>query len=132
MNQELPDNELLRLSLPLPPALIGARVGVLISELVGVGTRSRVESVAHHLTIRAPPDPVGPELHGHIQPLIEVLRSAIPAKDVLEIVATTWLDLGPEPGVGRVHRGGVGGSGSRDRLYSWLVCGSIWPRRGFK
>jgi len=66
------DNVLLRLSLPLPPALIGARVGVLISEFVWVGTRRRVEAVAHHLTIRAPPDPVGPELDGHVQPLVEV------------------------------------------------------------
>jgi len=66
------DNVLLRLSLPLPPALVGARVGVLISELVGVGARRRVESVAHPLTVCAPPDPVGPELDGHVQPLVEV------------------------------------------------------------
>ena len=120
MKKNLPDNILrLSLCLPLLPALIGARVGVLISVLVGVSTRCRVEAIAHVLTVCAPPHPVGPELHGHIQPLIEVLWSTIPAKDIFEVIATAWLYLGPEPRVGWVHFGGEGGN-RRGRLYSWL------------
>merc|ERR1712039_915466 len=89
-------SHILRLSfcLSLLSALIGARVGVLVSILVGVGTRCRVEAIAHILTVRAPPDPVIPELHGHFIPLGEVVWSAFPAKEVRQVLATSLRDLG--------------------------------------
>ena len=90
---------------------------VLVSEFVGVSAGCRVEAVAHFLPIDAPPDIVL-VVDGHLQPLVEVLRSAIPAKEVGHVVATAGLDLGEEPRIGRVHRGGVRGN-SRDRLCSW-------------
>ena len=91
----------IRISLSLlPPALIGARIGVLICVLVGVSTRSRVEAIAHPLTVSAPPDPVVPELHGDIQPLVEILWSTIPTKDVREVPATALGDLVPDPNKG--------------------------------
>jgi len=88
------DNVLLRLSLPLLPALIGAGIGILVRVFVGVGARRRVEAVGHALTVSAPPDPVIPDLHGHIIPLFEVVRSTFPAKEVGEVLATALWDLG--------------------------------------
>ena len=93
----------MRLCLPLLPALIGARVGVLISVLVGVSTRCRVEAIAHVLTVCAPPHPVGPKLHWYLQPLVKVLCATIPSKDIGEVVATARLDLGEEPRLGVVQ-----------------------------
>ena len=82
--QSLLDNVLLWLCLPLLPTLVGARVGVLIGVFVGVSTRSRVEAIPHPLAVSAPPNPVIPELHGYIQPLVEVLWSTVPAKNIRE------------------------------------------------
>merc|ERR1719322_1630169 len=115
----------LRLPLP-PPALVRARVGVLVGVLVRVGARRRVEAVAHALPVRPPPHPVGPQLHGHVVPLVEVLVAAVPPEHVLEVVAAAQWDLGEETGVGRVDRGGVGRS-CRSCLYDWLVCDGISP-----
>ena len=92
---------MLWLCLPLlPPALIGARIGVLVCVLVGVSTRSRVEAIAHPLTVSAPPNPVVSELHGDIQPLVEILWSTIPTKDIGEVPATAFRDLVPYPNKG--------------------------------
>ena len=84
----------------LPPALIGARIGVLVCVLVGVSTRSRVEAIAHPLTVSVPPNPVVSELHGDIQPLVEILWSTIPTKDIREVPATAFRDLVPYPNKG--------------------------------
>ena len=95
------NNVLLRLCLPLlPPALIGARIGVLVCVLVGVSTRRRVETIAHPLTISAPPHPVGSELHGYIEPLVKVLIATIPSKDIWEVIAAALTDLVPDPNKG--------------------------------
>ena len=118
----------LRLPLP-PPALVRARVGVLVGVLVGVGARRRVEAVAHALAVRAPPHPVGPQLHGHVVPLVEVLVAAVPPEDVLQVVAAAQWDLGEEPGVGGVDCGGVRRGSRGSCLYDWLVCDGISPER---
>merc|ERR1712062_573233 len=87
------NNILLRLCLPLlPPALVGFLVGV----LVGVGTRRRVEAIAHPLAISAPPHPVVPELNGHSVPFGEVVWSPFPAKYVWEVLAAAFRDLVPD------------------------------------
>ena len=98
------NNVLLWLCLPLlPPALIGARIGVLVCVLVGVCTRSRVETIAHPLTVSAPPDPVGPELYWDIQPLVEIFWSTIPAKEVWEVTTTALRELVPDHGISIVE-----------------------------
>ena len=76
-------HEVLGVGLPLLPALIGSRVGVLVSVLVGICARCRVEAGAHALAVSAPFHPV---VHGNglLQPLAEVLWSPVPAEDIRE------------------------------------------------
>ena len=76
----LPDN-VLRLSLPLPPALIRSWVGVLVSEFVRVSAGCRVEAVAHALTVSAPLHTICTQGNRDRVPLLEVITSTIPAKD---------------------------------------------------
>jgi len=57
---------------------------------------------------------------GLLQPLLEVVISALPAKDMRKILSATLGNLGEEAGLGRVHSGGVGGH-DWDRCDHWLV-----------
>ena len=91
------DNIFSILSLLHSSTFIGSRVGVLVSIFVGVSTWGWVEAIAHPLTVSAPSDPVGPELHRDIQPLVKILCSTIPPKDIREVVPAALRDLIPDP-----------------------------------
>ena len=108
----------LGLSLPLPPALVGAGVGVFFSELVGVSAARLVGLKG--LPVGGPLDVVVVS-DGLLQPLLEVVLPALPAKDIGKVVAAALGQLDKEARIGRVHRGGVRGD-NWDRLYRRLVC----------
>ena len=97
------------LSIPLLAALIGAGVGVLVSELVGVGAAWLVG--LKPLTVSAPLHTVVAQSSGATQPLLVVLTSSLPAKDIRQELSTTSGQLDKEAGIGRVYRGGDRGDG---------------------
>jgi len=101
-------DNVLRLSLPLPPALIRSRVGVLVSEFVRVSAGRRVEAVAHALTVSAPLHTVGAQGNRDSVPLLEVITSTIPAEDTGQVFAATLGQLLKEARIGSIGGRGVG------------------------
>ena len=116
------------LSIPLLATLILARVGVLVSELVGVSATRLVG--LKPLPIGAPLDVVV-VCDWPLKPLLEVVSAAFPAKDIRKVLAASFGQLDKEARIGSVHRGGVRG-GNGDCLHHRLVCGYIRPRRQFE